>query len=128
GRVQAGGRVEQLREAPVVRIELLAARMKFGTREPKFADRSLQLTDRELALPRIDAGEADEYVRVFVHRRGQLVVWIGRYTSGCLGVSAQQDRLDVKLAISLGRRFEVLHGPAAVENPFRVCEDAGPGT
>ena len=95
--VQAGGGVEELRKAPVVGIELLPARVELGALEAQLAHRPLELAHRQLALPRVDAAEADEDVGVLATRRGQLVVGIRRYAGGGLGVGAEQHRQDVEL-------------------------------
>ena len=89
-RSEGAGSLPEIVETGVGRQEMLTAGMELCAAQPERLDGALKLRDGQLALPRVDAREPDEQVRIVAAGLRERVVRVRLDASGRLGVGPEQ--------------------------------------
>jgi len=104
---ERGDALEERAELRIVGIEILNTGMELGPGKTQIFHRPLDLLDGAVAFERIDAGEANELLRVAAHDLGDSVIAQWLLAGGRLGVPGQEDSHDVLPGVVIGNLLDV---------------------
>jgi hypothetical protein len=96
-------------------------------RQAERLDAALQLTHRQIALPRIDPGEPHEQIGIRLAGRGQQVIRVRLDAGRRLGIGAKQHAHQAQPSEPLGHRVVGFGENGAAKEALVIFRVAGPG-